>query len=131
MSGFECIGGVLFLWPLVVKGIQVCKGAKSGQGWELLFDEFKTEEVIYVECIQHLLQADTSEADLLQLTSREKPNEFLWKDSALHNSLRNRLGPEKSDIVLKTLREMDGLLTTLYEKLKSHEIAIVSTLSLR
>ena len=129
MSGFECVGGVLILWPLVAKGLELYKAAKSGQGWELLYDEFRTENTIYIECVRLLLQSDTSEADLLQLTSREKPNQLLWKDLALSNSLRNRLGHEKSLIVLKTLQEMDKLLTTLSEKLKSHENAFVSTLS--
>lgn len=131
MSGFECVGGVLILWPLVSKGLELYKAARNGQGWELLYDEFKTEEIIYVECVRHLLQSDTSEADLLQLTTREKPNQLLWKDPALDHSLRNRLGDEKSPMVLKTLQEMDKLLATLNERLKSHETAIVSNLALQ
>ena len=119
---------VLGVWPLVVNGLQLYKAAKTGPDWDLLLDEFKTEEIIYVECIRHLLASDTSEADLLQLSQRDKPNQHLWRDPALHNSLRNRLGHEKSPVVLKTLQEMDKLLSTLNEKLKSHEIPLVSTL---
>jgi hypothetical protein len=130
MSGFECVGGVLILWPLVVNCIQLYKAARNGQGWDLLLDEFRTEEIIYVECVRHLLSADTTEADLLQLTSREAPNQHLWENPALHKCLYNRLGHEKSPMVLKTLQEMDKLLTTLSEKFRSHENANVSTLCL-
>src|ERR1700749_2501987 len=104
MSGFEAIGVVLGAYPLIVHGLQLYKGAKNGQDWELLYDEFRTEEIIYVECVRHLLESDTSEADLLQLSTREKPNQALWKDPALDRSLRNRLGDEKSQMVLKTLQ---------------------------
>ena len=128
MSGFECIGVVLVVYRLVVNGLQLYKAAKNGQDWELLYDEFRTEEIIYVECIRHLLASDTSEANLLQLSTRDRPNQQLWKDPALDKSLRRRLGPEKSPMVLKTLQEMDKLLTTLTEKLKIHEVAVVSTL---
>jgi hypothetical protein len=128
MSGFEAIGLVLGIYPLVVNGLQLYKSAKNGQEWDLLHDEFRTEEIIYVECIQHLLASDISEADLLQLSTRDKPNQALWEDAALGNSLRNRLGHEKSPMVHKTLQEMDMLLTTLNDKLKSHEIITVSTL---
>jgi hypothetical protein len=128
MSGFECIPLILKAWPLVVQSLQLYKVAKNGYDWELLFDEFNTEEVIYSESVRHLLASDTSEADLLQLSSREKPNEVLWSDPALHARLRSRLGPEKSPIVLKTLQQMDQLLKTLSEKMKAHNIALVSPL---
>ncbi len=126
MSGFEAIGLILGVYPLIINGLQLYKAAKNGPDWDLLFDEFRTEEIIYVECIRHLLASDTSEADLLQLSTRKKPNQHLWKDPALHNSLQNRLGHEKSPMVLKTLKEMDKLLATLNERLKSHEIVLAS-----
>jgi len=125
MSGFEAIGVVLGAYPLIVHVLQLYKGAKNGQDWELLYDEFRVEEIIYVECVRHLLASDTSEADLLQLSTRDKPNQALWKDPALGRSLHSRLGDEKSPMVLKTLREMDNLLTTLNEKLESHAISTV------
>jgi hypothetical protein len=125
MSEFEAIGLVLRTYPLIVQVLQLYKGANNAQDWELLYDEFGVEEIIYVECVRHLLASDISEADLLQLSTRDKPNQALWKDPALDRSLRSRLGDEKSPIVLKTLQEMDNLLATLNERLKSHAISTV------
>lgn len=121
MSGFEAIGLILAVWPLVVNGLQLYKAAKNGQGWDLLCDEFRVEEFLYIDCVRHLLAADVSEGDLLQLTSRDKPNQHLWNDPVLHKSLEKRLGRERTTMVLKTLQEMDTILSSLAEKFTVHE----------
>ena len=126
MSGFEAIGLILGFWPLIVNGLQVYKAAKNGQGWDLLCDEFRVEEFIYIDCVRHLLAADVSESNLLQLTTREKPNQHLWKDQALHRCLEKRLGPERTPMVLKTLQEMDTILSSLATKFTVNENTAVS-----
>lgn len=125
MSGFEAIGVVLAVWPLVVNGIQVYKLARSGQGWDLLYDQFVTEQVIYQECVLHLLAPELSESDLAQLIQGDKPNGPLLKDPAVTRGLEGRLGQQKSQIVLKTIQSMDSLLQLLKEKMQSHEIPLV------
>lgn len=117
MSGFEVIGVVLGVWPVVVNGLAMYKATKDGRGYGLLLNELRTEEIIYREFVQHLLQADVPEADLVQLTDRKRSNVSLWNDRALHFSLERRLGHEKSRIVRETLAEMDKLLASLGEKL--------------
>jgi hypothetical protein len=117
MSGFEVIGVILAVWPVVVNGLTMFKATKEGRGYGLLLNELRTEEIIYRECVHHLLQAHVPEADLVQLTDRKRLNLALWKDRALHFSLERRLGHEKSKIVLETLEEMDKLLVSLGEKL--------------
>src|SRR5271156_2699676 len=117
MSGFEVIGVVLGVWPVVLNGLALYKATKDGRGYGLLLNELRTEEIVYREFVQHLLQADVPEADLVQLTDRKRSNVGLWKDQALHFSLERRLGHEKSKIVLETLAEMDKLLASLGEKL--------------
>lgn len=124
MSGFEAIGVVLAVWPLVVNGIQVYKLARSGQGWDLLYDQFVTEQVIYQECVLHLLAPELSESDLAQLIQGDKPNGPLLKDPAVTRGLEGRLGQQKSQIVLKTIQSMDSLLQLLKEKMQSHEIPL-------
>jgi hypothetical protein len=127
MSGFEAIGLVLGVWPLVINGLQLYKAAKNGQGWDPLCDEFRVEELIYIDCVRHLLAADVSEGDLLQLTTRDKPSKHLWKDPALQKSLEKRLGPERTTIVLKTLPEMKTILSSLAEKFTVHENTVESS----
>lgn len=129
MSGFEVIGVVLAVWPLVVNGIQVYKLARSGQGWELLYDQFSTEKIVYVECIQHLLVPHLCDSDLKQLTEIAEPNTALLKDPEIHRALEARLGSQKSLIILKTIQDMYGLLRKLSEKMQNHNIPSVCYLS--
>jgi len=117
MSGFEVIGVVLGVWPVVLNCLTMYKATKDGRGYGLLLNELRVEEIIYREFVQHLLQADVPEADLVQLTDRKRSNVDLWNDPTLHFSLERRLGPEKSRIVRETLVEMDKLLASLGEKL--------------
>jgi hypothetical protein len=128
MSGFESIGLILGVWPLLLNSLQLYKTAKNGSDWDLIVDEFRTEEIIYEECVRHLL-SDTSEVDLLELGNKDKPNQALWNDAGLHGRLHNRLGHEKASIVLKTLQDMEIILMRLHQKLKRQETAHVGILS--
>jgi hypothetical protein len=116
MSGLEVIGLVLAIWPLVVNGITIYKSVKSSQGWSLLLQEFRIEKTLYVEFVCRLLASDISEADLHQLGTGNKLNQALWEDESLKNSLRGRLGPEKLEIVVSALEEMNKILTSLTER---------------
>jgi hypothetical protein len=92
-----------------------------------LLSQFRIEEIIYNECVRHLFPSNTSEADFPQLSIRGKPNQLLWKDQALAGSLLNRLGHEKSSLALKTVQEIEKLLTTLSENmLNIYETPVVS-----
>jgi hypothetical protein len=132
MSGFEAVGLALGIWPVVVNALESYKLAVSGQGWDLIYNEFRIEEAIYVGCVEHLLQGCVTEAELTQLCSREKPNQFLWKetlmDPRVRNSLERRLGPRKTPIVLETLQEIDRHLATLCRKIKTTDSFLVSIL---
>jgi hypothetical protein len=127
MSGFEVIGVVLAMWPLVVNGIEGYKMAKSGQGWGLLYIQFRTERWIYVDCIRHLLASELSEAEIAQLTGGDKPNTPLLQDAAVQRALSGKLGSEKSQLVLEIIQDMDILLTSLSEKMQKHQIPSVYT----
>jgi hypothetical protein len=121
MSGFEVIGVVLVAWPVVVNALTLYKATKDGSGYGGLLNELRTEEFVYREFVQLLLQADVPEADLVQLTDRKRSNVGLWKDIALHFSLERRLGRENSKLVLATVVEMDKLLVSLSVKLGGSE----------
>jgi hypothetical protein len=124
MSGFEVIGVVLGLWPVVLNALSVFTATKDGRGARLLLNELRTEELVYREFAQQLLASDFSEADLLQLSDRKRSNLVLWKDKALHYTLERRLG-DKSEFVLKTLEEMKNILKSLNEKLEANDDVVV------
>jgi hypothetical protein len=130
MSGFETVGLALSIWPLVVNALEAYKLGVSGQGWDLVCLQFKTDEVIYMECVSHLLQGSVSERDLAQLCSRDRPNQPLWKeklsDPTVRNSLERRLGPKKTPFVLEMLQGIDAHLDSVYRKIDATETFLVS-----
>lgn len=130
MSGIEAVGLALSIWPVLINVLEAYKLAVDGQGWDLVCTEFKTERVIYVEWVEHLLQGSVTESELAQLCSFEKPNQFLWKeklnDPRVRSSLERRLGPRKAPIVLETLKGMDEQVATLYQKIDTTESFLVS-----
>jgi hypothetical protein len=126
MSGFEVIGVVLGVWPLLMNAVDLYKAAKDVRGADLLRTQLDTEEFIFRQFVQNLLSSDVAEAELVQLSDRNRPNTGLWKDKALHSKLETRLGPDRSRIVLSNLVEMDKLLTSLRDKLASHNSDPVS-----
>ena len=120
MSGFEVIGVVLGVWPLLINAVALYKATKDGRRAERLRTQLDTEEFIFRQFVHDLLSSDVAEADLMQLSDRNRPNTGLWSDRGLHSKLETRLGPIRSTIVLSSLVEMDKLLTSLRDKLASH-----------
>jgi hypothetical protein len=126
MSGFEVIGSTIATFPLVINFLHCCKDSEISQDWDLLLECFKTEELIYLECIQHLIAANVSEADLQQLCSRKYANKFLWKDKTVQRAVAKNLNQEKTSTLLLTLLNIDKLIKALHEGLPAHGTASVS-----
>jgi len=124
MSRFKLIGVVAGAWSLVADAINLHLATKLSGGASVLLRQFRTEELIFREFVHQLLASDVTEADLVQLSSRQRPNSSLWTDKALHISLERRLGSATSKLVLDTLEDMNSVLTTLKEKLKVENPAL-------
>lgn len=127
MSGFEVIGVVLGVWPLVVNALMLYKAVKNS-AWDLLLQELQTEKIIYVEFVRHLLTPDLLDGDSLEFIDQKTENFAGWEDKELHSRLAERLGVEKSTLVLTTVQEMEKLLGDLNESLTRKEDPLVSFL---
>jgi hypothetical protein len=126
MSGFEAVGIILGAWPIVVTAMSAYKSTRNGTGLSLMLSELKVEEMIYSEFVHHLLQSDISDqAELLKLSSKENPDLKLWKKKTLHDSLKRRLGDNKTAVVFEKLEEMKKLLTNLNTKLGGNDLGVV------
>jgi hypothetical protein len=128
MSGFEVIGLVLGLWPLVEDALRLYKAVKNSAGWNLLDQELRTEKIIYIEFVGYLLTPDLLDGDSLELINQKAANFARWEDKELHSRLAERLGVEKSSLVLTTVQEMERLLVDLNERLTRKEDPLVSFL---
>ena len=110
---------------MVVNTIDIYKAMKDSRGAYLLRHELDTEECIFRGFVYDLLSSAVTDADLIQLSDRNRPNTGLWRDRALHSKLEKRLGPERSKIVLKSLVEMDKLLTSLRDQIARGDVDMV------
>ena len=117
MSGFEVIGVILGVYPLIVNALEVYKATKAGKQALSLARNLKTEEIIFGEFVYHLLAPNVSEADLVRLKDPTSPDLDLWKNITLQANLRDRLGSEKAGVVVEALQEINELLRSLQDEL--------------
>ncbi|KAE9378877.1 hypothetical protein N431DRAFT_478013 [Stipitochalara longipes BDJ] len=120
MSGFEVVGLLLGLYPLVVDAVNVYKATKTGRAATSLIRKLRVEEVVYHQFVYKLLAPNVPGTDIYRLyLNQELPDVGLWQEVALNQKLRIRLGAEKADIILDILREIESLLRDLNTYLSS------------
>jgi hypothetical protein len=114
MSGFEIVGLLLGLYPLVVDAVNVYKATKTSRAATSLIRKLKIEEVIYRQFVYKLVAPNIQGADIYRFTlNQEPPGLGPWQNVAMNQKLRIRLGPETADFVLDILREIERLLKDL------------------
>ena len=89
MSGFEIIGVILALVPIVSGGIDGYKCLRDGPESRQLERSFKTQRVIFLNTIEELIYPLVSDSQLQTLL--KDPNGRLWKDKQLSARLANHL----------------------------------------
>ena len=89
MSGFEIIGVILALIPLVSGGIDRYKRERDGKESRQLERSFKTQRVIFLNTIEELIYPLVSDSQLQDLL--KDPNGRLWQDKQLSASLEKNL----------------------------------------
>ena len=113
MSGFEIIGVILGVYPLIVDALALYKATKAGKGAAALTRNLKTESIIFGEFVYNLLAPNVSLDELTRLKDPRSPDLELWKDATLHAHFKDRLGPKKAGVVVEILREIHALLKSL------------------
>ena len=120
MSGFEIVGLLLGLYPIVIQAVNVYKATKSGRAAVSMFRKLKTEEVIYRQFVQKLLAPNVQDDDPYQLYLNQVPSNLdPWKSVTLNQKLRLRLGSDRADLILQILEDIDVLLKDLNTELQS------------
>lgn len=125
------IGVVLGAWSVLVDSLALNEATEHDLGASGLLRQLRTEELIYREFVRQLLAPVVPEADLVQLSSRQKPNLGLWRDEALLFSLEKHLGKTRSKAVLEILEGMKRVLRSLTVKLKNYKPAAVHACDLK
>lgn len=119
MSGFEVIGVVLGVYPVVVDAYRAYTATKSRQGIDSLIRKLRIEEIIYDGWVSRLLAPNVSEADLLRLktTKSNDPRDLSsWQDLNMQNNLTARLGFQRAHHILSIVKEIGQLLESMKDE---------------
>ena len=90
MSGFEVLGLILGLVPVVTGSIEHCRSRNDMRDLRQLERSFKTQRNIFENTIEELLSPLLSDVQLARLL--EDPNNTLWQDANLSTKLEEHLG---------------------------------------
>ena len=90
MSGFEIVGLILGLVPVVTGSIEHCRSRNDMRDLRQLERSFKTQRNIFENTIEELLSPLLSDVQLARLL--EDPNNTLWQDTNLSTKLEEHLG---------------------------------------
>lgn len=127
MSGFEVIGVVLGVYPIVVTAWEAFSQTKGDKGIHQLTRRLKIEETIYREFVKHLLGPNASEAQQCRLMAPTSPDNLeAWQDTALQSNLRERYDFEKATLIVSILQDLSKLLDSMKKELPGAGRAFVS-----
>jgi len=111
MSGYEVIGVVLAVYPVVTDGIKLWKAVASGQGIAELNDDLKNEEIRYKESLGRLFEIDVVKEEQTRLLAGKTPAPN--PTPRQQTNLERRLGKTKTDLIFSTLECMNGVLESM------------------
>ena len=120
MSGFEVIGVILGLIPLIAGGIDRYKGVRGGQESRQLERSFKTQRVIFLNTIEELLYPLVSDSKLQTLL--KDPKGSLWQDKELSAGLE-RLLDAAYPVFKETIEDIKDVMSELQNAL-SAEVSV-------
>lgn len=128
MSGFEVVGLVLSLYPVVIDALRVYQSVRSGEWIAGIAKALQVEEVVYEEFVEILLKPNVSEAELVALMSMKykSPELERWRDTDLHLRLSKFFGPKKARAILSKLEDIQVELESIRSDLASFTTGGVS-----
>lgn len=111
MSGFEVIGVILGLYPIIGTALVAYKATKGGKGAKKLIRDLKVEKVIFRDFVHNLLAPNVTEAELVRLKDLDCHDATSWTNAAV--AATGRLGLEKATLIIEILLEICDLLKSL------------------
>lgn len=119
MSGFEVLGLILGVYPVIGNILNVYRATKRGNVPKRFLRSLEIEQVIFSEFVHNLLASELSETDLALLRDGDPSDLDIWKNKDLLSKVGRRLGPKTSELVLSTLQDINELLKALRKEISS------------
>jgi hypothetical protein len=155
MSGYEVIGVILALYPLVQDALKAYRSVTSGQFVDSLQKDVLTEQIIFRDFLAAVVLPVVSKKDFLRLTTpasstlaasqgaavdpspytvslheedREYSGEPSWRDVGLlvQASLERVFAPDKAQLILDTLEEIHRHLRAIQADVSASSTCSVS-----
>ena len=117
MSGFEVVGVVLALFPIIVDGVRTYNQARSGQPLEHLIKDLVAEEVIFRSWIVHLLMPSVPVEALKGMLDSSPDKLDQWQDPGLQAAVERSFGTTITRYLLMTLGDIHKELSKIKEAL--------------
>lgn len=116
MSGFEVIGVLLGVYPLVADGLKTCKALKSGQGISRLENDLNNEIDRYITFLGCILGVEFAIEARNSLDDGKSLNLSPAQRAKLQN-LPQRLGKTKAGVICSTLNDSKNLLESMQDQI--------------
>ena len=113
MSGFEIVGVILAVYPVVASALTYYKATRGGRGAASLILSLKIESVIFDEFVYKLLAPNAFQDEQVRRKGTSSPDLDLWKDPLLQEHIKSRLGSRKAEVVVEILERIKALLISL------------------
>ena len=123
VSGFEIVGVILGLVPLVTGSIEHCRSRNDMRDLRQLERSFKTQRHIFENTIEELLSPLLSDVQLARLL--EDPNNTLWQDPNSSAKLEAHLG-EDYESFQEILEDVKIMIDELHSIMKPEVSPVVT-----
>ena len=123
VSGFEIVGVILGLVPLVTGSIEHCRSRNDMRDLRQLERSFKTQRHIFENTIEELLSPLLSDVQLARLL--EHPSDTLWQDMNLSAKLEAHLG-EDYESFQEILEDVKIMIDELHNIMKPEVSPVVT-----
>ncbi|EXJ74855.1 uncharacterized protein A1O5_01551 [Cladophialophora psammophila CBS 110553] len=118
MSGFEVVGLILGLYPVIVDAVDYCRRVRSGEIIHDLLEEVRAEKVIFCNWIQHLCVSQLSGTDLQGILDKNSEIFGLWENDGFLTSLMASRDTEATKSIAATLIDIHAELQHIHQYLE-------------
>ena len=108
MSGFEVVGLVLAIYPMLIDGIRTYQKLRSGQLLADLLKDVLEEQIVFHNWIGHLLMRSVPAQELRDLLDHNSAAFARWHDHRLHQIIEQSYGRVQASFLLETLADVHG-----------------------
>jgi hypothetical protein len=106
MSGFEVVGVVLALYPIILHGVRTYKQLRSFQPLEYLIKDILAEQIIFRSWIGHLLIPSVPVEALRDMLDPNSSKFGRWQDPGLKSAIEQSFGTTTTAYLLVTLNDI-------------------------